>query len=284
VDVVAPGFVEGCHACQTLAHAGAQLERLVPEPIQAGSNGGGGAELLAEDVHVHFEGVRAVDGVDVTLHRNEILGLIGPNGAGKTTLVNVLSGFQRPTSGSVVLAGQEITGWPPHEIALAGLCRTFQAVRPFPHLSVRENVEVAALAGGAKRWEARAFAEEILAQVSLNDVGDLRADALPHGLERRLGIARALAARPQFLLLDEPGAGLNEAESDDLIGALRVIQLSFSLGLLVIEHDMKVIMNLCDRIQVLDHGKTIALGTPDAVRADPEVITAYLGSGRGEHA
>lgn len=249
------------------------------EAGHGGSNGSGEQALVAQGIRVHFDGVKAVDGVDLRLMPDEILGLIGPNGAGKTTLVNVLSGFQRPTSGAVRLAGLEITGWPPHEIALAGLCRTFQAVRPFPKLTVRENVEVAALAGGASRRAARAFADEILAQLTLDGVSSFRAEALPHGMERRLGVARTLAARPRFLLLDEPGAGLNEAESDELIGSLRVIQLSFSLGLLIIEHDMKVIMNLCDRIQVLDHGKTIALGSPAEVRADPAVLTAYLGTG-----
>ena len=239
----------------------------------------GAPQLAAHDVRVHFERVKAVDGVDLYLAQDEILGLIGPNGAGKTTFVNVLSGFQRPTSGRITLGDTHLTHWAPHDIALAGLTRTFQGVRPFPRLSVFENVEVAALATGASPRQARAAAAEMLGQLDLVDVAKLRADALPHGLERRLGVARALATRPAFLLLDEPAAGLNDSESDELIGALRGIHDKFETGLLVIEHDMKVIMGLCSRLHVLDHGKTIATGTPAAVRTDPEVIRAYLGDG-----
>jgi branched-chain amino acid transport system ATP-binding protein len=241
-------------------------------------------ELEARGIRVHIRGVKALDGVDLELRQGEILGLIGPNGAGKTTLVNALSGFQRATTGAVVLGGHEITTWTSAEIARAGLVRTFQDVRLFSSLSVFENVEAAAASGGTSRREARALARGLLARVGLEARHDGAAGGLPHGEERRLGIARALAARPAFLLLDEPAAGLDEAESDELVGSLAAIRDDFALGLLVIEHDMRLIMQLCERIQVLDHGKTIAIGTPAEVRRDPAVRTAYLGTAADGHA
>jgi branched-chain amino acid transport system ATP-binding protein len=250
----------------------------------AAAPSGVGGLLEAREIRVHIRGVRALDGVDLELRPAEILGLIGPNGAGKTTLVNVLSGFQRATTGSVALAGEEITTWTTAEIARAGLVRTFQDVRLFSGLTVFENVEAAAVTDGASRREARELAGELLARLGLEARRGEPAAGLPHGEERRLGIARALAARPRFLLLDEPAAGLDEAESDELVDALASIREAFRLGLLVIEHDMRLIMRLCERIQVLDHGQTIAIGTAAEVRRDPAVLTAYLGSGAGEHA
>jgi ABC-type branched-subunit amino acid transport system ATPase component len=234
--------------------------------------------LEATGVKVHFEGVRAVDGVDITLERTQILGLIGPNGAGKTTLVNALSGFQRPTAGQVQLGGAEVTGWPPHRLARRGLSRTFQNIRLFPFLSVYENVEAGAVSTGMPRREATRWTNELLERFLLGDKSASDARALPYGDERRLGIARALATRPRFLLLDEPAAGLNEVESEELARSLREIHGTFGCGLLVIEHDMQVIMSLCDRIQVLDYGKTIAIGTPAEIRRDPAVLAAYLGT------
>lgn len=240
--------------------------------------------LEARDIRVHIRGVRAVDGVDLTLHQGEILGLIGPNGAGKTTLLNVLSGFQRPTTGAVELNGEDITAWAPSEIARAGLVRTFQDVRLFPMLTIFENVEAAAVSTGTSRRQARASTWELLSHLGLEPRAALVAGGLPHGEERRLAIARALALRPSFLLLDEPAAGLNEGESDELVKALAAIKDAFNLGLLVIEHDVRLIMQLSERIQVLDHGKTIAIGTPAEVRRDPAVLTAYLGTATGGHA
>lgn len=236
--------------------------------------------LEAEDVRVHFEGVKAVDGVDLVLPEGEILGLIGPNGAGKTTLVNVLSGYQSPTTGEIRLAGAAVTGWPPRRLARAGLARTFQNVRLFGGLTAFENVEVAALSTGMSRGEARRSAQEFLERMHLADRADFPAASLPYGEERRLGIARALATRPQFLMLDEPAAGLNEAESDELVEALKGIRRESGCGMMVIEHDMRLIMQLCDRIQVLDHGKTISIGEPGEVRRDPVVLEAYLGTTR----
>jgi ABC-type branched-subunit amino acid transport system ATPase component len=237
-----------------------------------------GADVLeARALHVHFGGVRAVDGVDLVLPKGEILGLIGPNGAGKTTLVNALSGFQKPTAGSVVLNGQDVTGWSPHRLARRGLARTFQAVRLFPDLTVLENVELGGVGIGMRRPAARRWARGLLDRLGLGRLAGHYATGLPHGLERRLGIARALAAKPSFLLLDEPAAGLNEQESDELVATLALIRDDFSCALVVIEHDMRVIMRLCERIQVLDYGKTISIGTPAEVRNDPAVLTAYLG-------
>ena len=233
--------------------------------------------LQARALRVHFGGVHAVDGVDLELRKGEILGLIGPNGAGKTTLVNALSGFEKPTSGNVFLNGEDVTGWSPNRLARRGLTRTFQSVRLFPGLTVLENVELGGVGVGMRRAAARNAARELLARLGLADKADSLATGLPHGLERRLGMLRALAAKPSFLLLDEPAAGLNERESDELVQALTLIRDDFSCALVVIEHDMRVIMRLCERIQVLDYGKTISLGTPAEVRTDPAVLSAYLG-------
>ena len=238
---------------------------------------GAAVSLEARDIRVHIRGVKAVDGVDLSLRQGEILGLIGPNGAGKTTLVNVLSGFQQATTGSIELDGRDVTAWSAAEIAAAGLVRTFQDVRLFPGLTSFENVEVAAVAAGASRRRARALASELLAAMRLGHRQGVLPGGLPHDEERRLAIARALAVRPAFLLLDEPAAGLTEAEADELVAALVAAGQAAALGLLVIEHDMRLIMRLCERIQVLDHGKTIAIGTPAEVRNDPAVRTAYLG-------
>jgi branched-chain amino acid transport system ATP-binding protein len=235
------------------------------------------AQLEARQLKVHFGGVRAVDGVDLSLRKGEILGLIGPNGAGKTTLVNALSGFQRPTAGTVVLDGDDVTGWSPNRLARRGLTRTFQSVRLFPDLTVLENVELGGVAVGMWRPAARKWALDLLERLQLAGKAHLYGKGLPHGLERRLGIVRALAARPSFLLLDEPAAGLNEQESDELVASLTLIRDDFACALMVIEHDMRVIMRLCERIHVLDYGKTISIGTPAEVRSDPAVLTAYLG-------
>ena len=239
--------------------------------------GGAQAELRARDVSVHFEGLIAVDGVDLTLRRDEILGLIGPNGAGKTTLVNILSGFQSPDGGEIWLEGQRTTGWPPHQLGRAGIARTFQGVRLFAGLSVLENVDVGGVGAGLSRARARERAWRIIDSLDLAGRAEELAGALPYGLERRVGIARALAMAPRFLLLDEPGAGLNETEADELMHVIAQIQAEFECGVLVIEHNMRLIMALCHRIQVLDQGRTIALGTPEEVERDRGVRRAYLG-------
>jgi branched-chain amino acid transport system ATP-binding protein len=234
--------------------------------------------LNVRELRVHFEGVKAVDGVNLDLHSGEILGLIGPNGAGKTTLVNALTGFQPLTGGTVSLGSANLTGWSANKLARVGVVRTFQNVRLFSRLTVFENVEAAGCGVGVPRREARRQARELLSGFGLAHRADHGGSDLPHGEERRVGIVRALASRPRFLLLDEPAAGLNETESDALVRTLAKARDQFGCALLVIEHDMRVIMQLCERIQVLDYGRTISVGTPAEVRVDPVVITAYLGT------
>jgi branched-chain amino acid transport system ATP-binding protein len=236
--------------------------------------------LLADGICVRFDGLTAVDDVSLTIKRSEIVGLIGPNGAGKTTLVNALSGFQRPTSGQVFLDDLEVTGMAPVELARRGLTRTFQAVRIFGDLSVYENVEAAALSTVRRRAAAVPRVLELLRWVDLADRSDQLASTLPYGDERRLGLARALATQPAFLLLDEPAAGLNEVESQRLMEVILRIRDEHGCGVLVIEHHMPLIMKLCERVHVLNYGKTISEGAPAAIQADPVVIEAYLGSGR----
>ena len=227
---------------------------------------------------VDFAGLRAVDDVDVSLGSTEILGLIGPNGAGKTTLMNVISGSQEASHGAVYFDGTDVSNWVPHRRARAGLARTFQGVRLFDDLSVAENVEVGAVGFGLSRKAAQERSWALLEQMDLVSLAFTRAGDLPHGDARRLGLARAAAMRPRCLLLDEPAAGLNEEETDELGRAIRSLRAEWSVGVLVIEHDMRLIMDLCERIQVLNFGVTICIGTADQIRNDPAVIEAYLGT------
>ena len=219
--------------------------------------------------------MQALDGVTLELHRHEVVGLIGPNGAGKSTLVNVLTGFDTPTSGRIELGERDVTGWSPHRRARAGIGRTFQHSRSFRGLTVRENIEVAALGTGARPAAARARAGELIARLGLD--GDASAGQLAHGHERLLGVARAVAASPSFVLLDEPGAGVPEAEVGELVDIVRAVREDFDAGVLLIDHNMALVMEVCDRIHVLDQGRTLAEGTPAEIRANLDVTSAYLG-------
>jgi branched-chain amino acid transport system permease protein len=238
----------------------------------------GKGSLRAEGISLAFSGLQVLREIDLELEPGGALGLIGPNGAGKTTLVNVLSGFQEPDSGAITLDGVEVTGRSPTRLAHDGLGRTFQASLPFPHLSGLESVAVGAMGIGIGRRGAVAVAAEVLGRLGLLEQAALPAGSLPPGGQRLLGIARALAIQPRYLLLDEPAAGLNEAECENLVEILRNVQKDFGCGMLLIEHDMSIVMELCPRVQVLDDGMTLRVGAPEEVQADPDVVRAYLGS------
>ncbi|MEX0985790.1 MAG: branched-chain amino acid ABC transporter ATP-binding protein/permease [Actinomycetota bacterium] len=228
--------------------------------------------LHGRDVEKHFEGIAALAGVDIEVHQGEILGLIGPNGSGKTTLLNVIAGTYAPSAGRIVFEGREIGGRKAYQVAALGLSRTFQNIRLFPQLTVRENVEAAAPPGVAD-----SSVDEVLAGFGLTRVERERAVNLPYGMQRRLEIARAVVRRPSLILLDEPAAGMNENESDELLENIRRIRASLGCTVVIVDHDLRLIMKLCDRIQVLDQGRTIALGLPRDIAEHPAVIQAYLG-------
>jgi branched-chain amino acid transport system ATP-binding protein len=233
--------------------------------------------LRARAVSRSFEGVRALDDVTLELRRHEVVGLIGPNGAGKSTLVNLMTGFDFPTAGSIELGECEITDWSPHRRGRAGLARTFQHSKSFRDLSVRENVEVAAFGVGASPREARRRADELLPLLALAGRQHVPAGSLAHGDERRLGVARALAMEPSFVLMDEPAAGLPEAEVPEFAAVVRAVRDDHGAGVLLIDHNMALIMDVCDRIHVLDRGATLAEGPPGEIRANIDVAAAYLG-------
>jgi branched-chain amino acid transport system ATP-binding protein len=236
------------------------------------------AELSADNLEVNFGGLAAISGVSLTVRRREIFGLIGPNGAGKTTLVNCLTGFQMPTSGRVRLAHVDVTGWQPEHRRRAGVARSFQGARLFRDMTVRDNVEVTALGLGLPRRQATAAAMEILDWLGLAHAATTFAGSLPYTDQRRVGIARALVMSPAFVLLDEPAAGMSDSECDELMRLVAEFPKTFSCGVLLIEHNMRVIMGISERIHVLDGGRSVAEGTPREIRGNPAVIAAYLGS------
>ncbi len=236
--------------------------------------------LRCDGLGVRFGGIVAVEDVTLELTTGEVLALIGPNGAGKTTLLNLLSGFVAPTGGTFRAGETELTGLPPEAVARRGVVRTFQDVRLFGHLTVLENVELGALGAGLKRGAARGRALEMLDLLGLSARAGVRADAVSYGEERHIGIARAVAMGPRFLLLDEPAAGLSETEGDELVSTIVRLRDMLGCGVLLVEHDMAVVGALADRVHVLESGRTLASGTVEQVRSDPRVISAYLGKER----
>ena len=225
-----------------------------------------------------FSGLTAVDDVSFDIERGRVTGLIGPNGAGKSTLVNVIAGLYPPSSGEVAIGAEPIGGLPAHAVAGVGIARTFQSIRLYAGMTAAENVAVAALAKGLSLGEALGAAERELAFVGLDGAGPKNADSLAYGARRRLEIARALAGEPRFLLLDEPAAGMNPEETEDLARRLKGLPQARGLGLLLIDHDLKFVMSLCDRVIVLNRGRLIADDTPAAVQKNPDVIEAYIGT------
>ena len=248
--------------------------------------------LEAKKIGINFGGLKAVDDFNLNLFEREIVGLIGPNGAGKTTTFNILTGVYTPTSGEIRVEGESVVGLKPHQIVNKGVARTFQNIRLFSDLSVIDNVKIAfqkqmtySILTGILRlpgyWEeerqADRKARELLAIFEMGDLADVTAKNLPYGQQRKLEIARALATNPKVLMLDEPAAGMNPQETEELMKTIYSIRDKFGTAILLIEHDMNLVMGICERLIVLNYGVILATGTPDEIKNNPEVIKAYLG-------
>ncbi|WP_296863049.1 ABC transporter ATP-binding protein [Thermosyntropha sp.] len=248
--------------------------------------------MKLEGITQEFGGLRALDGVDLEITRGEIFGVIGPNGAGKTTLFNIITGIYVPTAGNLIFNGQKINGFPPYKIASLGIARTFQNIRLFNRLSVEDNVKIGTF--GLEKisfWgsllglpvekkaerEAKEKSDRFLQMLGLYEKRHEYAASLSYGEQRRLEIARALALDPVLLLLDEPAAGMNPAEKEELMDLIRKIRDELKITVLLVEHDMNLVMNICERIAVLDYGRKIAEGMPEEIKNDERVIMSYLG-------
>ena len=249
--------------------------------------------LDVKNLGISFGGLRAVNDFDLKIQKEELYGLIGPNGAGKTTVFNLLTGVYKPDSGKVLLDGKDLTGKKNIEISKAGIARTFQNIRLFKELTVLDNVKVGlhnhhhySTIEGILRLpnyrkvekEMDEKAMELLKVFGLEEEAETLADNLPYGKQRKLEIARALATKPKLLLLDEPAAGMNPTETAELMETIKIVREKFSVAILLIEHDMKLVMGICEKIAVLNFGTVLAFGTPEEIRNNPDVVAAYLGN------
>lgn len=248
--------------------------------------------LQLNQVTMRFGGLTALRNLSLEIYSGELVGLIGPNGAGKTTVFNLITGIYQPIEGSLYFRGHSLANLKPHQITQLGIARTFQNIRLFRGLTVLENVRIGAFVRHQTRlWQAalrthevqeedaalETYAQHWLDVLQLKEFAHVRASALPYGVQRRVEIARALATRPRLILLDEPAAGMNPQESEELMHLIRRLRDEFQVTILLIEHDMRVVMGICERLFVLDHGELIAKGSPHEIRNNPRVIAAYLG-------